>query len=101
MKNKKKIEWSKIFSATIALVLGVYGIWCGFEYYRLTKYAIEVGGAAPDSTLAVVCVSTVLASLLSYLLYQLGLKSSRNKYGIDSDGEPFKLKKEDESEGEG
>ena len=98
MKKKKKIEWSKLFSALIASVFGGYGIWCGIEYYRLTQLAIETNGSMPDVSLAVVCVTTVLASLLSYLLYQLGLKSSRNKYGIDSEGQPFKQKIEVEEE---
>lgn len=92
MKKKKKIEWSKLFSALIAFCFGAYGIWCGFEYYRLSALAIQTGQNGPDSSLAVVCVSTVVASLLSYLLYQLGLKSSRNKYGIDNEGQPFKRK---------
>ena len=100
MKKKKKIkiEWSKLFSALIASVFGGYGIWCGIEYYRLSRLAIETNGTMPDVSLAVVCVSTVLASLLSYLLYQLGLKSSRNKYGIDSDGQPFKERLKDDEE---
>lgn len=89
---KKKIEWSKLFCAIIAFVFGGYGLWCGFEYYRLVQLAIELNSTMPDVSLAVVCVSTVIAALLSYLLYQLGLKTSRNKYGIDSDGQPFKEK---------
>ena len=93
--KKKKIEWSKIFSAIIAFSFGVYGIWCGIEYYKLCKIAIETFSTMPDATLAVVNVSTVIASLVSYLLYQAGLKNSRNKYGIDSDGQPFKLREED------
>lgn len=27
---------------------------------------------------------------MSYLMYQFGLKNSRNKFGIDSDGNPYK-----------
>ena len=96
LKDKlKKVEWSKKFCAAIALAFGVYGIWCGIEYYRLCKIAIEYCSVMPDVTLAVVSVSTVIASLVSYLLYQAGLKNSRNKYGIDSEGHPFKLKVED------
>ena len=46
----------------------------------------------PDATLAVTAMSVVVGALLSYLLYQMGLKNSRNKYGIDEDGQPFKSK---------
>lgn len=94
----KKVEWSKKFCATIALSFGIYGIWCGVEYYKLCKIAIELSSTMPDVTLAVVSVSTVIASLVSYLLYQAGLKNSRNKYGIDADGQPFKTKIEDSTD---
>ena len=96
--KKKRIEWSKVFASIIALCFGIYGIWCGIQYYILCRRAIDLNAQMPDATLAVVCVSTVIASLVSYLLYQAGLKNSRNKYGIDSDGEPFKQKTEDPEE---
>lgn len=95
---KKKIEWSKFFCSAIAFSFGLYGVWCGIEYYRLCKLAIETFSTMPDSTLAVVSLSTVIASLVSYLLYQAGLKNSRNKYGIDADGQPFKRYDEDPNE---
>lgn len=86
---KKKHEWSKVFSAIVAGVLGVYGVWCGIKYYQLCKLAIESGSmVAPDPTLAVTAVTVVISSLLSYLIYQWGLKSSLNKHHlmIDSAG---------------
>lgn len=88
-KAKKKCEWSKLITGGIVVVVGCYGIWCGIEYYTLSKLAIETGGTPPDALLAVTCVTTVLASLLSYCMYQFGLKNSRNKYGITETGEPF------------
>lgn len=94
----KKIEWSKLFSAVVAFAFALYGVWCGFEYYRLCQLAIETGSQMPDVSLAITCVTTVIASLVSYLLYQAGLKNSRNKYGIDADGQPFKEKMEDPDE---
>lgn len=94
-RKKKRVEWSKTFASLIALGLGMYGVWCGIKYYALCQIAIESNSMMPDPTLAVVCVSTVIASLLSYLLYQAGLKNSRNKYGIDADGQPFKRKEQD------
>lgn len=97
-KTKKKIEWSKLFSTIIALFFGMYSVWCGIEYYILSARAVELGTEMPDPTLAVTCVSTVIAALVSYLLYQAGLKNSRNKYGIDAEGQPFCLKEEDEDE---
>ena len=95
----KKTEWSKRFAGFMALALGIYGIWCGIKYYQLCELAIEYNSIMPDATLAVTSVSTVLASLMSYLLYQMGLKNSRNKYGIDENGQPFKKKNTDEPVG--
>ena len=85
-----QMEWSKKFAGIIALSLGLYGIWCGIRYYQLCELAIEYNTIMPDVTLAVTSVTTVIASLMSYLLYQMGLKNSRNKYGIDSEGHPFR-----------
>lgn len=95
--KKKKIEWSKKFCGIVAFGFGLYSIWCGIEYYTLCALAIENGTTMPDAALAVTCVSTVVASLVSYLLYQAGLKNSRNKYGIDANGEPFCEKTTDDS----
>lgn len=87
-KKKKKREWSKIVTGSVIVSFGLYGIWCGFEYYRLSKLAIENNATPPDAVLAVTCVTTVLASLLSYCLYNGILKNSLNKNGltIDEDG---------------
>ena len=89
MKNKKKkIETSKLMAGVVIVSFGIYGIWCGIEYYILAKLAIENNTEMPDPTLAVTCVTTVLAALLSYCLYNGILKNSLNKNGltIDEDG---------------
>lgn len=97
-KRFKKIEWSKKFCGLVAFGFGIYGVWCGIEYYNLVRIAMEYGTVVPDVTLAVVSVTTVIASLISYLLYQAGLKNSRNKYGVDADGQPYRVKQEDYEE---
>lgn len=85
-KEKKKIEWSKLFATIIAIVIGGYGIWCGVEYYRLVKIAMEMESPImPDSTLAVTCVTAVIGTLLTYLLYQGALKTSLNKNHLKID----------------
>ena len=86
--KKKKIETSKLMAGVVIVSFGIYGIWCGIEYYILTKLAIENNTEMPDPTLAVTCVTTVLAALLSYCLYNGILKNSLNKNGltIDEDG---------------
>lgn len=85
MKKNKKTEWSKVITGVVIIGIGVYGIWCGIEYYTLAKLAIKYNTAMPDVALAVTCVTTVLASLLSYCTYNAFLKNSLNKYGLTKD----------------
>ena len=87
----KKIEWSKLFSALIAFGFGGFGIWATIRYYELAELAITTQSVGmPDATIAVTCIQVVIGALLSYLLYNAGLKNSRNKYGVDAEGQPFK-----------
>ena len=79
--KKTKTEFSKFIVVTaviIALVnLGLYwvAIFIGYE---------------PDSNVPISSMVQIFGAILSYCLYQLGLKHSRNKYGIDENGQPFK-----------
>lgn len=85
----KKFEFSKFLTLFAVIIFALYGVWSGIEYYKLCKIAITCGGQMPDAILAVTCVTTILGALLSYALYQFGLKNSRNKYRIDANGEPM------------
>ena len=91
-KQHKKVEWSKLATGLVMFVFGIYGLWSGIEYYKLVKLAIQNNTTMPDATLPVACVTTIIAALLSYALYHFGLKNSRNKYGVDENGEPYKKK---------
>lgn len=77
----KKFEWSKFVCGLIVL----YGIANGVLYH-VAVFMDKM----PDPTLAVQSVTTIIGGYLSYLMYQFGLKNSRNKFGIDSEGNPFK-----------
>lgn len=79
--KKKKFEWSKLWMALIVL----YGVGCGIAYYA----AIFMDKMA-DPALAVQSVITIIGAFASYLCYQFGLKNSRNKFGVDSEGNPYK-----------
>ena len=76
----KKFEWSKLWMALIVL----YGIGCGVAYY----IAVFMDKMA-DPALAVQSVITIVGGFVSYLMYQFGLKNSRNKFGVDSEGVPY------------
>jgi uncharacterized membrane-anchored protein len=81
-RNKnKKVEWSKLVCGLIVL----YGIANGIVY----NIAVFMD-KCPDSALAVQSVTTIVGGYMSYLMYQFGLKNSRNKFGIDSDGNPYR-----------
>lgn len=79
--KKKKFEWSKFACGLIVL----YGITNGVIY----NVAVFMD-KTPDSALAVQSITTIIGGYMSYLLYQFGLKNSRNKFGIDEDGNPYK-----------
>lgn len=92
-RRRVRREWSKRFAGIVAGGIGVFGIWSAVRYYELVELAITTqSSVVPDASVAVTCVQVVIAALLSYLLYQAGLKHSRNKYGIDADGQPFRTK---------
>lgn len=79
--KQKKFEWSKFVCGLIVL----YGIANGIIY----NIAIFMD-KTPDSALAVQSITTIVGGYMSYLLYQFGLKNSRNKFGIDNEGNPYK-----------
>ena len=81
MKKKKKFEWSKLVCGLIVL----YGVANGV-LYNIAVFMDKM----PDSSLAVQSIVTIIGGYMSYLLYQFGLKNSRNKFGIDCDGNPYK-----------
>jgi uncharacterized membrane-anchored protein len=80
-KKNKNIEWSKLVCGLIVL----YGIANGIVY----NIAVFMD-KCPDSALAVQSITTIVGGYMSYLMYQFGLKNSRNKFGVDSDGNPYK-----------
>ena len=80
---KRKFEWSKFVCGLIVL----YGIANGV-LYNIAVFMDKM----PDSSLAVQSVTTIIGGYLSYLVYQFGLKNSRNKFGIDSEGNPYSQK---------
>lgn len=85
-KTKRKFEWSKIMCGLIVL----YGISNG-ALYNIAIFMDK----SPDAALAVQSVTTIIGGYMSYLLYQFGLKNSRNKFGIDCDGNPYVQKLDD------
>ncbi len=76
-----KKEFSKIIVVTAVLI----------AVFNIIVYWIAIfKGFQPDSAMPISAMVQIFGAILSYCLYQLGLKNSRNKYGIDENGYPFK-----------
>jgi hypothetical protein len=82
-----KNEFSKLI-VVIAVIVAVAN--------NIMYWITVLLGFTPDSSVPVTALGTIFGAILSYCLYQLGLKNSRNKYGIDSDGQPFMEENTDE-----
>lgn len=88
--QKKKAEFSKRVCATAALAFFFLGAWMVWRYYELMELAIqEMAPVAPDAALPIAGITFIFSPIVSYLVYQFGLKNSRNKYGVDENGEPY------------
>ena len=76
-----KTEFSKFIVITAVII----------ALANLSLYWIAIYlGYEPDSAVPISSMVQIFGAILSYCLYQLGLKHSRNKYGIDENGQPFK-----------
>ena len=89
--GSKKITFSKAVCALASLAFFAIGIWMVWYYYALVELAINAeSSVAPDAALPIAGITFIMAPLISYLVYQWGLKNSRNKYGVDENGQPYK-----------
>lgn len=89
----KKIEFSKLLCGGAFVALLILGVWMVVRYYSLAQAAIDGGSInMPDAALPIAGLTMIISPILSYVLYQFGLKNSRNKYGVDADGIPYKQK---------
>lgn len=88
--SNKKVEFSKSVCALATLAFFCLGVWMVWRYYSLTELAITgASSVVPDAALPIAGVTFIFSPIVSYLVYQFGLKNSRNKYGVDENGEPY------------
>lgn len=89
--QKKHIEFTKILAGACFFL----GTLCIVTYIIAVFIALAKESSVNiDPSLAVTGLAQIVGAFLSYCLYQFGLKNSRNKYGIDADGQPFKTESE-------
>lgn len=84
---KTKTEFSK-FIVIVAVIIALVNI--GMYWWAIFK------GFNPDSAVPISAMVQIFGAILSYCLYQLGLKNSRNKYGIDENGHPYNNRYEED-----
>lgn len=88
--QKPKTEFSKLTCGLATVGFFVIGVWMVWRYYELMELAISGEAAvAPDASLPIAGITFIFSPIVSYLFYQFGLKNSRNKYGVDENGEPY------------
>lgn len=72
------------FSQKICLFLIFFGI-----LGVIASYILAFMGYPSNETVTLALITEIILSCLGYLMYQLGLKTSRNKYSVDENGIPF------------
>ena len=89
--QKPKTEFSKLMCGLATIGFFIVGVWMVWRYYSLTELAITgADSVVPDAALPSAGVTFIFSPIVSYLFYQFGLKNSRNKYGVDENGQPYK-----------
>jgi uncharacterized membrane protein (DUF485 family) len=78
------------FSKKLTIFLVFFGVVC-----VIASYVLSFLGLHSNETVTIALITEVVAVQMGYLTYQYGLKSSRDKYGIDKDGVPFENREED------
>ena len=86
----KKREFSKGVCAVTVAVFTIVALFSIIDFHRLQTLAIEMNAASmPTPEVPVRLIECVVVVILGYCGYQLGLKGSRNRYGIDETGVPY------------
>lgn len=87
-KKKKKTETSKILCVVCLAVFLTLTVFSVVAYFYAELAAIRSGAEAPSATIPLALVWADVGFYLSYCGYNGFLKNSRNKYGVDENGNP-------------
>lgn len=79
-KKKRPMEFKK--KLLIAIVVGTF-------FCIAASYILSACGMDPVSDIAVQMIVTCLGAVVGYLIATVTEKNSRNKYGIDKNGNPI------------
>lgn len=75
------------FSKFMVIFLTFFSVVCVADSYILSHLGLD-----PNTDITNTMITSVMIVIPSYFGYQMSLKISRNKNGIDSDGIPFSRK---------
>ena len=89
VKKKKKTETSKILCVVCLAVFLTLTVFSVVSYHINELVAIRNGAEAPSATIPLALVWADVGFYLSYCGYNGFLKNSRNKYGVDNNGQPY------------
>lgn len=87
--KKHKHEFSKTLCVIAVIIFTIVAIYAIVAYYYLMRLAIELQSSiTPDASLPIAGITSILAAVLSYCLYQGALKTSlnKNKLTVDDNG---------------
>lgn len=87
MKPKKTVNQEKEFSQCLVIVS-----WAVTIIWITLSFILAFFDKNTNSEVTVALVTESFGVTLAYFIYQAVLKISRNKYGIDCDGVPYKVK---------
>lgn len=82
MRKKKKCPMEFKKKLLIAIVVGTF-------FCIAASYVLSAFGMDPVSDIAVQMIVTCLGAVVGYLIATVTEKNSRNKYGIDKNGNPI------------
>ena len=84
---KKRTPTKKEFSQVLVIVS-----WAVTIVWISLSFALAFFDKDTNSEVTISLITESFGVTLAYFIYQATLKLSRNKYGVDLDGVPFKLK---------
>lgn len=87
--KKKKVETHKKLCGICLAVLLPLTVFSVVAYFYAELAAIRSGAEAPSAIIPLALIWADVGFYLSYCGYNGFLKNSRNKYGVDNNGQPY------------
>lgn len=83
----KRLQGKREFAQSLVIVS-----WAVTIVWITLSFVLAFFDKNTNSEVTVALITESFGVTLAYLIYQAILKTSRNKYGVDKDGVPYKVK---------